>query len=147
MSNKNHLTLYIDNKLVNLAKVSNMNISNEFEQWLKVRLGQIHNDNEPIIDADLEIAKHEAEILKLRTKKEVKQDLEIKAKEEIMVIDNQIDNLLEFHEDLKNITEERIHGLQYLFQKKFNKVLNPLQAKELLENRIKERGLIGGLSQ
>jgi hypothetical protein len=135
------LHLSIEPEIVALAKASNINLSQEFEQWLKIRLNQVNNDNEPIIDTDFEIAKHEAEIIKLRTKKEVKQDLEFKAKEEIMVIDNQIDNLLEFKEDLKNITEERIHGIQFLFQKKFNKILNTLQAKELLENRIKERGL------
>jgi hypothetical protein len=147
---KGMLHLSIETDLIELAKQSGLNLSKEFEEWIKIRLGNIEEDK-PTINVDLEIAKHQAEIQKLKNQAEIIKTQEMKGQEEIMVIDQQIANMEEFREgkewkdfinDSRYGVESRIHGIQFLFQKKFNKVLNPLEAQELLENRLKERGFV-----
>jgi hypothetical protein len=142
---KAQLTLYLDSDLKALAKAKfPRGLSKEFEEWIRIRLEQPIDikDGMPIQDYALEIAKHQSEIQKLRTEAENKKEFEATQTEENMVVDNMIDNMIEYKEDLNNIIEQRIHGLQFLIQRKFHKSLNPLQTKELLEKRIKERGLV-----
>jgi hypothetical protein len=140
------LHLSIEPEIIELAKSSGLNLSKEFEEWLRIRLNQFHNEK-PTVDIDLEVAKHHAEIVKLQSQKELSLKHESQDKEELMVIDEAIDNEIKFAKDKNNmdwdkLIEERTHGIQFLFRKKFNKELNPLQAKEILEKRIKERGLM-----
>lgn len=141
MTNKNHLTLYIDNELINIAKSINMNLSQEFEEWIRIRLNQ-NIEDKPIIDIELERAKLKAQLIQLDNIQEQDKLKIDKQKEEIMIIDNMIDNMIEYKEDLTNITDTRLQGLKFLYKKKFNKDINILEAKELLINRIKEKGLI-----
>lgn len=138
-SSKSHLTLYIDNELKALAKASNINLSNEFENFLRFRLKQ-DIKQESIIDTELEIAKHKQAIDKLLTQKELQQTQEMKEKEEIMVIDHIIDNEIQFTSK-EELPSKRANGLQFLFKQKFNKYLAQEEAIKLLEDRIKERGL------
>lgn len=134
---KSTLHLTIETNLIEIAKASGLNLSQEFEEWIKIRLGQI-DDGKPIIDIDMEIAKYQAEIQKLKSQAELNKEIEFKGKEENMILDNSIDNMKQFEENLANPSDTRIHGIQFLMQKKFNKILNPLEAKELLLKRIKE---------
>jgi hypothetical protein len=136
------LHLSINPDIANMAKSSGMNLSKEFEEWLRIRIENIGAEK-PIIDRDFEIAKYRAEIQKLESQKDMEQQLKDKQKEELLVLDGVIDNMVEYKDDLTNPSDNRCHGIQFLFQRKFKKVLNPLQVKELLEKRIKERGLIG----
>ena len=155
---KAQLTLYIDTNIKESAKASGLNLSAEFEEWLRIRLGNI-NEDRPKIDVDLEIAKHQAEIQKLKSQAELIKEEEFKIKEQEMVLDNIIDNMkkeritktqkypviLEWKDFINNKNygiESRIHGIQFLFKQRFNKIINPLEAKELLEKRLKEKGLI-----
>jgi hypothetical protein len=149
------LQLYINSDLKKLAKKSGLNLSKEFEEWIKIRLGQIEVDK-PVVNIDLEIAKHQSEIQKLQSQVILKSELELKGKEESLVVDSVIDDMIngpkgekykgktlkDLFKDKEYGIDSKIHGIQFLFQKKFKKVLNPLEARELIEKRIKERGLI-----
>jgi post-segregation antitoxin (ccd killing protein) len=145
---KSTLHLTIETNLIEQAKLSDLNLSAEFEEWIKIRLGNI-NEDKPLINTDLEIAKHMAEIQKLKNQAEIQEEQKSQEQEEVMVIDGIIDNELSTtkkdHPETTwdTIIEDRIHGVQFLFQKKFHKQLNPLESKEFLENRLKERGLYG----
>lgn len=149
MPGKNHLTLYIDSDLVSIAKSSGLNLSQEFEQWIKIRMNKIESES-PIIDKQLEIAKHKSEIQKLESMVEQDKQIEMKQKEETMIVDNMIDNIIEIEMEMDMnkgkklidlITDAKVSGIQFLFKKKFNKNLTPVEAKQLLENRIIERGI------
>lgn len=135
------MTLYIDNDLVTLAKSSNMNLSAEFEEWIKIRLGKMGDETKKVCDPENEILRMRAEIQKLESQKELYLKEQNKEKEINMVLDGYIDNMIEFKEDLTNPSDSRTHGVQFLMQKKFHQIIGPLEAKELLLNRIKERGL------
>lgn len=140
MSDKATLHLSINKELTNLARGSGLNLSAEFEEWIKIRLGKM-GDDKMSNDPDNEILKLRAEIQKLESQKDIISKEQNKQKEINMVLDGYIDNMIEFKEDLTNPSDSRMHGCQFLMQKKFHQILNPLQAKELLLNRIKERGL------
>lgn len=149
------LHLSVDQDIKKLAKESGLNLSKEFEEWLKIRLGQIEVDK-PVVNIDLEIAKHQSEIQKLQSQAMLKTELDLKGKEESMIVDGIIDDMInepkgekykgktlkDLFKDKEYGIDSKIHGIQFLFQKKFKKVLNPLEARELIEKRIKERGLI-----
>ena len=137
---KTHLTLYIDNDLIVLAKSSGINLSQEFEQWIRIRMNQTA-DNEVKEDTELLIAKYRAEIIKLESQAERNKEIQGQKDYELKVLDDMIDNMKQFNENLADIAEVRIHGLQFLFKRKFGMDLNPFEAKEMLLNRIKERGL------
>lgn len=93
-------------------------------------------------DTELLIAEHLAEIKRLQSQAEVEKEKKDKGSEENTTIDFQIDNMVEYKESLTEPDQARVTGLQFLFKKRYNKILNPLQAKDLLVNRAKERGLI-----
>lgn len=148
MGGKNHLTLYIDTELRELAKASDLNLSAEFEEWVKTRLNQSYID-EPVVNVDLEIARYRAEIMKLENKKEMQNQQISREKDEIMILDGVIDNAREMtkmnHPETtwESIADGRMRGVQFLFKQKFKRMLNPLEAKEMLLKRIKERELDG----
>jgi len=138
---KGFLHLSIDTELLALAKSSKLNLSGEFEEWVRIRLNQ-NLDQEPLIDHDLEIAKHRQQIAKHESKKAIIKTAEMKEKEKIMVVDNMIDNHLELSNDKpEHVPEKRFKGLMFLFDKKFRIKLSDQEAKDILSNRIKERGL------
>lgn len=141
---KSNLTLSIDTNLLVLARNSNINLSKEFEEWVKIRLNQPldFEDGENIIDYDKRYAELKLELQKLELKKEAEKDKEAKDKEKEELIDHIIDNELEVTEAI-NIPEKRYIGLQFLYNKRFNINLNEQEAKDILFNRLQERGLIG----
>ena len=138
---KGLLHLSIDNDLVNLAKSSGLNLSAEFEEWLKIRMNQFDKEG-PKENPELLIAEYRSKIIKLESQKQIEVNEEMKNKEKVMVIDNIIDNE-EKHKKpddrWEDIMENRIHGLQFLFQKRFNEKLEVIQAREMLIARLKER--------
>ena len=140
MANKNHLTLYIDNDLVNMAKNSNMNLSAEFEEWIRIRLNQ-SEEIKPIENIPMEIAKLQSEIHRLENLKTISIEKQTIEKEQDNSLDIIIDNMKVMNEELLNPNDAKIHGVQFIFKKRYNKILNPLQAKELLLKRIKDRNL------
>lgn len=139
---KGVLHLSVDVDLIVLAKASGLNLSGEFEEWIRIRLGQVDNMEENNVDYDMEIAKLHQELARLQSKKQLSETKGMKVQEEVMVIDNIIDNALEFKTRIEDIPEKRFKGLIYLYNKKFHRVINGDQAKALLSDRIKERGLI-----
>lgn len=140
---KSLLHLSIENDLKELAKKSNLNLSQEFEQWIRIRLNANINEDDNM-DHDLEIAKLRQEISKLESQKELMAKQEMKDKEEEMIIDHAIDNEMESNKDIKpeDIPSKRSHGLVYLFNMKFRKSISDMEATNMIENRMKERGLL-----
>ena len=139
---KRQLNLYIDDELIELAK-TNPNIdsiSKEFNEWLKFRVGQMSEPENVNVDYDKEVARLRQEISKLESKKAIKKTDEMKDKEKIMVVDHIIDNQLEYDKP-DVLPEKRFKGLMFLFDKKFRIKLSDQEAKDILSNRIKERGL------
>lgn len=140
---KPRLNLTIDADLLELAKASDLNLSAEFEEFLKIRLNQNLPDNEKI-DFDKEYTRLQMELRKLESKKELVEKQDMKEQERLMVLDHAIDNELEIDScKVIDIPENRANGIVYLFKKKFNENLTSEQAKKLLSDRIKERGLDG----
>jgi hypothetical protein len=149
---KGLLHLSVDNDLVNLAKSSNYNLSQEFEDWIRIRLNQTNNNN-PVIDIDKEVARYHMEIQKLLSKKELEQEQKNIENEKKMVIDNYINNLIKFKEETdspsytdhftyKDLIDKEIHGLIFLFKKKFNIDLSVNDSREIITNALKEKGLL-----
>lgn len=139
---KGALTLSIDTEILEMARKSDINISQTVEDILRSVLQQSVAVDEPAINIDAEVAKHMMEIKRLQTKAELMHEQADKNKEEIMIVDNMIDNMVQFKDPLNPVPDSRAHGLTFLFNKRLHKQITQLQAKEMLENRIKERGLI-----
>lgn len=146
---KPRLNLTVSQEIIDLAKGSGLNLSAEFEEWIRIRLGKgLKMDNEEI-DFDLEAAKLRQELAKLESKKELAARQEAKDKEMDMIVDSMIDNFtdVQMKNDknlkLSDCSENRKRGLAYIISKKYNKNLTEEEAAELLEKRIKERGLNG----
>lgn len=135
---KAQLTLYIDTDLKKIAKNRGFNLSREFEEWLRVRCN-MNVEAEKIEDPDKIIAEYRLKIEKMQSIKELKHQQKNIDIEKNAVLDFQIDNMRDNEEDLNDISEARIRGIQFVFKKKFNKMLNPIEAKELMDKRIAER--------
>ena len=120
------LHLSIDPNIVSLAKASNINLSNEFEQWLKIRLNQ--QDIKPQVDIELEKAKLKAELDRLNTLETEGRE----KKDEETLINDAVDHILntEGYDD-----SNRIHGVQWIIKKRFGKTITEEQAVELIEKR------------
>lgn len=148
---KVHINLSLDSDIYELSKTMNLNLSEEFEQWIRIRMNQYNKDEEQAkVNTELEIAKHIAEIKKLQTQAEMEKEQKDKEDRETKFIDYTIDNINSIELSIESnkgksieelIDDSKIHGIQFIFKKKFNKTLDYLQAKELILNRIKERGL------
>lgn len=142
---KAKLNLSIDTELLDLAKQSNLNLSSEFEEWVKIRLNKnILNIENETLDYDKEYARLQLELQKLESKKEMIEKQDSKDKEKIMVIDHVIDNQIEY-DKAEDIAEKRFAGIKFLFKQKFNENITDLDAKNLINNRLMERGLIDGI--
>lgn len=138
---KGKLNLSIDVDLLELAKNSDLNLSQEFEEWVKVRLNQPISDEFEEIDLDKEKARLMLEMRKLESKAELQKRQEEKEDLKLKTIDHAIDNSLK-HMKPEEIPESRKDGVVYLFKSRHRTEINPLEAKELIENRMKERGLL-----
>lgn len=141
---KGVLHLSIEPELISLAKSMGINLSQEFEDWIRIRMNQVKkNDIQKTEDeANKLIAQHRIEIMKLESEREKIKEQELNKDLEKEVIDFQIDNIIENKGSLTDIDPLRFAGLQFVFKKKFGKILNSLEAKDLIEKRIKERGLV-----
>lgn len=149
---KNHLTLYIDTTLTELAKGSGMNLSQEFEEWIRIRMNQSQKEEEGI-DIPMEIAKRKEEIMRLEQKEKVKETKISEEQEKDQFINKVVDNFLiwekrkdrgEFQSktfDKSNELDTSIRQLQFVFKKRLNIILNSLIAKDLILNKFKERGI------
>lgn len=145
MSNKNHLTLYVDSDLVQLAKTSKLNLSKEFEDWIKIRLNQFENGDKTMTqeESDKLIAEHLAEISRLKANKEIIQEKEDKYKEEEEVITEIAKNINEVDVNKRGLSyndaiEEHLNAVVYIFKKRFNKDIDTLQAKDLIIAKLNE---------
>lgn len=139
---KSTLHLTIDPELVNIAKDSGINLSSEFEEFIRFRLKQ-NIDTPEVLDIDLEKAKHIQALKVLETKAELQARQEMKDKEELMLIDHIIDNEMEGGTKPPEIAEKRGRGTAFLFKQRFNKTISTQEAVQLLNDRIKERELNG----
>lgn len=136
---KAQLTLYIDSDLKALAKIRfPKELSSKFEEWLKLMLDQ--TDSIAIENPDKEIIRLQAEIQKIKSQAELNREKNDIEEQQKMIMDGMINNMKEYNEDLTNPDDNRTHGLVFLFKKKLNININPLKAKELLLDRIKESG-------
>jgi len=147
---KGVLHLSIEPELIELAKNSGLNLSQEFEEWIKIRLYKTDAGIKQE-DIDLKIAKYRQEIELLQSKQELQKTKEMLQQEQVMVIDGIIDNEINSAkltgkkiDDWEIIADKRSNGLQYLFKKRFNKILTLIEAKELILNRLKDRDIIKG---
>lgn len=142
---KAQLHLSIDLDLHQAAKNSNLNLSAEFEEFLKFRLKQASNINISDVDYDLEIAKHKQEIESLLRKKSVKTSDQEQLKELNAMLDRAIDNSAKFlkeGETVKDIPHLRAQGITYLYKQKYKKEISNKEAATMLEKRINERDLL-----
>lgn len=145
------LQLYINSNLKRIAKQSGLNLSQEFEEWIKIRLNQYEKEKNDI-DIPLEIAKHKEEILKLEQESKVQQTQISEEKQKEALINKVVDDFLiwkqrvdkgEFRNKMFSWNKEldtSIRQLQFIFKKKLNLILNSLVAKDLILNKLKEKG-------
>ena len=140
---KAKLNLSIDTDLLQLAKDSNLNLSSEFEEWVRIRLNHFV-DNESPINFDVEKAKHQQALIELERKEkaaeEIKNKIETIVEEKNQLLDHAIDNQL-LVDKIEDVPMKRFAGIKFLWKQKFNEPLTDEEAKKLLEDRIKERGL------
>ena len=138
---KSTLHLSIDSELLEIAKNMDLNLSSEFEEWIRIRAGQNVTDTiEKSKDYDKEYARLQLEMQKLQSQKELADKEEQKQSEILMLIDHTIDNELEIT-PAEQIPEKRAQGLAYLFKQKFKRDITIEEAMAMLSDRIKERGL------
>ena len=135
------LHLSIDTDLLELAKNMDLNLSAEFEDWIRIRTGNMDNNNEEKVDYDKEYARLQMELKRLESKKEMEARQEDLDKRKVAAIDRTIDQEMENTEASK-IPANRSSGLIYIFKSAFNVNLTEKEAVELIENRMKERNLL-----
>ncbi|GAG71883.1 unnamed protein product [marine sediment metagenome] len=131
---KAKLNLSIDTDLLELAKNSDLNLSAEFEDWVKIRLVRHHLNNGDVVDYGVERAKLKQELALLESKEELAKKQEFKMKEEQMIIDDVINNVKEFHPKGISVQEltNRSHGLIYLLKRKLRKSVTEKEALKML---------------
>lgn len=119
---------------------TDFNISQELEEWIRIKMGHQNNETE-IVDYDKEKARLLMELRQLESKEELAKREDEKEDMKIKTIDHAIDNAIKFGKKIEEIPDDRKNGVAFLFKSRYNVDITPLEAKELLENRIKERGL------
>lgn len=153
MSDKKTLHLSIDSNLTDLAKTSGLNLSQEFEEWIRIRLNQ-NNDLNPTVDTEMEIAKHKSEILRLEQEAKVQKTREMEDSEREALIEKATNALLNWkkqkdagefqdrHFDWNREIDTYAKQLQFVFKKRLNINLNNLlEARELIIKKLKEKGI------
>lgn len=129
---KPSLHITISPELIDIAKNSNINLSQEFEQWLKIRLSQ---STAVVVDYNLEISKRQEEIEILKAKSQLQDKVKSKEDQRTRLIDSIINGQSNI------ILSERWKGLQGILRDRMNEILTDEEARSLLNNRLKERGL------
>ena len=142
---KPRLSLTIEQNLLDLAKASGLNLSAEFEEFLRIRLNAKEViENKGHVDLDNEIAQHEEALIILKNKRSLV-DINKSIKDQInYTLDYAIDSALEQGNKLEDLAVNRSRGVSYILTRKLNKSYSELDAQKLLEDRIKERGLKNG---
>lgn len=149
---KRTLCLYVESELIELAKSMGINMSEEFGDWMKIRMNKMDESNSnQTEDPDLIIAQHRAEIMKLESKKEQMAAQSEKEKELDMIIKDVVDNIVKEKEAGDNphyidqtwqqIIAYRSPGLQFLVKKRMNKILTLNEAEEMISKELKSRGI------
>jgi hypothetical protein len=145
------LQLYINTELKKLAKGSGMNLSQEFEEWIRIRLNQSQKEEESI-DIPMEIAKRKEEILRLEQREKIKETEISEEQQKDTLIDKVSDTFLHWKErkdrgefqsktiKWNNELDTSIRQLQFVFKKRLDIILNSLIAKDLILNKLKEKG-------
>lgn len=147
------LHLSIEPEILELAKASGLNLSNEFEQWIRIRMNKSFKEDNKAIDLDIERAKALQRIKDIDAMAQARQNESNKEQLEIQALDEYIDYLKEKDKSIndgskheKHITNEEderlnLHGIVFLYKHKFNQNITMEQAKLILDKRLKERGL------
>lgn len=142
------LHLSIDSDLYNYIKNykeahTEFNISAEVEEWIRIRMNVrgLEQEVKTVEQIDQEKARHLLEIRKLESEKELAKRQEQDNELEVQLIDHIIDNEMETSK-AQDIPANRARGLKYLMLQRFNKTITEVEAQELLEARVKQRGLI-----
>lgn len=149
MAKKTPIHLTIDSDLYEhimtyKALHKDFSISEKLEEWIRIVINE-HDDEPETLNYDSEKAKLLLELKKLESKKELHERTDEREKEITEVIDRQIDNCLEYlkpSEKPSDVPDMRKVGLTFMLKSRFKKQINPLEAKDMIENRMKERGLI-----
>lgn len=140
---KSQLHLSVETDLLELAKNMGINLSNEFENWIKIRVNQKEATNTKE-ELDLEIAKHKEAILMLENQNSEKERLEKQFKEEDSTISNIADNeIANKNKDMKwkQVIAIRASGIMAIWRRRFNKYLTMSQAITMLEEKLKAKGI------
>lgn len=141
-----HLTLYIPSDLKKIAKASGLNLSQEFTEFMRIRLNQMPIETESIdYEKKAAMLKQELSICenKIKAQEEIKDKMDSIDSEKNLVIDHAIDNQL-MYDKAQDIAEKRFVGIKYLWKQKFNENITDDEAKELIIQRLRKRGLIDG---
>lgn len=143
---RSHINLSIDTDIYRVAKDLKINLSSEFEQWIKIRMdSQIDKiDNANI---DIEIAKHQEAIESLKKSLEIRSSKEQQEKDENESLEKVIKNMIDSHDD-KGIDwnthiQMSASGVQLLYKRRFNKYITFKEAVELLQKKLKEHDING----
>ena len=130
---KSRLSLTVDHDLVELAKGSGINLSAEFEQWIKIRLNKQLEPDKIARDFNLEKSKLLQDLRLLESQEEMTQRQEQTQKESDMVIGSYIENVKEFPPKTEDEWNVRYDGLIYILKKKLKKEITRAEAKKLIE--------------
>lgn len=147
MSKKTPIHLTIDADLYDLimnykAVHSDFSISQELEEWIRIKINANNNLEEgDIMDYDTEKAKLLMELKKLESKKELMEKQSEKDKLKEATIDHMIDNELQYETNIEDIPEKRAQGLVFLWKQRYNENISTDEARDLIVERIKQRGL------
>ena len=136
---KSQLHLSIDSDLKELAKNSNLNLSQEFEEWVRIRLQRNIAEDIKYTDYPLEKAKLIQEIALLESREELSKREELKEKEETMILKSFLDNIKEFDNlplNDDNLTK-RTTGLIFIFKQRLNKIITTEQAQNMIKEGLK----------
>ncbi len=130
---KGRLSLTVDNNLVELAKNSGLNLSAEFEEWVKIRLGKQIEQIREVKDFNLEKAKLLQDLALLESQEELAKKEENKQKEEEMIINSYIENVKEFLPQDDDDWNKRYDGLVFIMKRKLKKDITREQAKKIID--------------
>lgn len=141
---KSQAHLSIDTELLLLAKSLKINLSSEFEQWIRIRVNALDEKIETK-DLGLEIAKHKEAIIEIEKTLETKESIEQQQKEENISLNKVIDNMIDSHDekgiDWNTHIQMSASGVQLLYKRRFNRYITFKEAVELLESKLKEKGI------
>lgn len=140
---KCHINLSMERDVYELAKAFNINLSKEFEEWIKIRANSDIETKEE--NFDIQLAKHKEAILYIEKRKQIQNESVNRLNEENEVVNMIVKRLIENHieQNLNWKDDIRMHGsgLQAIYKRRFNKLISINEAFEILENKLKEKGV------